>query len=484
MIINRIEINNQYVDFSKKNLIFSEKNSVGKTTLIRLILFSLGFSVPSTKGVDFKKLIVKVYLKIENKEYLLIRQDKSIDVYEDTEYLETFSTMSDEGLSSILFGIDNSLVLDNILATFYFDQEKGWTLLNRGKVIGGISFNIEQFLEGVGSSELRRYREDILTLNRNISFYRQMKKIVEINDDEARNIGDFNWSSQESNENALRTAKLEIEQLNKQIKQLQEVRVNNDKMIKMISDFKLVVKSDDGTKIRVSRENIDGYDINSTILNVRIANLKRQWARKNIEYDKISDKLKDVELLSMDSKVDRFKQSISDLNMTPQGIEEILKGLKIRKRSINKKVKNLLNNSTLISELYNLIKNYSIILGVDKDIDATSDFILTSNLKRYSGAILHLIVFAYRLALLKLLEKHFEIKSPIILDSPLAGELDKNNVEKMFNLLNTEFADYQILVASINPLANVNWDNKIVIKNTLFDSLEELSLKEFKSPKK
>lgn len=31
------------------NLIYSEKNSCGKTTLVRFILYALGYSIPSTK---------------------------------------------------------------------------------------------------------------------------------------------------------------------------------------------------------------------------------------------------------------------------------------------------------------------------------------------------------------------------------------------------------------------------------------------------
>ena len=35
------------------NLIFSQKNSRGKTTLVRLMLYALGYSVPSTKKIKF-----------------------------------------------------------------------------------------------------------------------------------------------------------------------------------------------------------------------------------------------------------------------------------------------------------------------------------------------------------------------------------------------------------------------------------------------
>ena len=35
------------------NLIFSKKNSRGKTTLLRILLYGLGYSIPNTKKMKF-----------------------------------------------------------------------------------------------------------------------------------------------------------------------------------------------------------------------------------------------------------------------------------------------------------------------------------------------------------------------------------------------------------------------------------------------
>ena len=43
-------------------------------------------------------------------------------------------------LHSLIFGTENVDILDNLLGAFYVDQEKGWTLLNRGVAIGSIHF--------------------------------------------------------------------------------------------------------------------------------------------------------------------------------------------------------------------------------------------------------------------------------------------------------------------------------------------------------
>lgn len=54
MIIKSIRIKNglfsRYVEFSDyANLIHSQENSKGKTTLLRFLLYSLGYSIPNTK---------------------------------------------------------------------------------------------------------------------------------------------------------------------------------------------------------------------------------------------------------------------------------------------------------------------------------------------------------------------------------------------------------------------------------------------------
>lgn len=49
-------------------------------------------------------------------------------------------------MSSVLLNIQSLYLTSAILGCYYIDQEKGWTLLNRGSVIGRINFNIEKFL--------------------------------------------------------------------------------------------------------------------------------------------------------------------------------------------------------------------------------------------------------------------------------------------------------------------------------------------------
>ena len=59
-------------------------------------------------------------------------------------------------LHSKIFNTENEEILNNLLGTFYFDQEKGWTLLNRGVVIGSIHFNIDELVRGISGKDCSR----------------------------------------------------------------------------------------------------------------------------------------------------------------------------------------------------------------------------------------------------------------------------------------------------------------------------------------
>mgnify|MGYP003296893280 FL=1 len=106
--------------------------------------------------------------------------------------------------------------------------------------------------------------------------------------------------------------------------------------------------------------------------------------------------------------------------------------------------------------MYKNIEKYAKELSLEKYINLRTDFIFTHNLKELSGAILHKIVFAFKLGFIIEVEKYLGYKLPIVLDSPSGREVDKSNVEKMFEILNRDFSDHQVIVASIHDYDSFN----------------------------
>ncbi len=83
---------------------------------------------------------------------------------------------------TFLFGIYNAEILANLLGIIYFDQEKGWTLLNRGTIIGTNRFSIEVFFRGVKEDESTETYDMVATikaLEKKIAQYKLILNVAE-----------------------------------------------------------------------------------------------------------------------------------------------------------------------------------------------------------------------------------------------------------------------------------------------------------------
>ena len=96
-----------------------------------------------------------------------------------------------------------------------------------------------------------------------------------------------------------------------------------------------------------------------------------------------------------------------------------------------------------------MIIKYASELGLGDERSIPSTYLFTSNLKELSGAVLHKTAFAFRLAYISAIEKTLKVKLPIILDSPSGKEVDQENIKLMMDILKRDFADNQIIIASI-----------------------------------
>ena len=108
----------------------------------------------------------------------------------------------------------------------------------------------------------------------------------------------------------------------------------------------------------------------------------------------------------------------------------------------------------------NVIK-YAEELGLGNKETIPASYLFTSNLKELSGAVLHKTAFAFRLAYITVIEDTLKIKLPIILDSPSGKEVDQANIKLMMDILKRDFADHQIIIASI---FNYDFDEAKIIE--------------------
>lgn len=473
MIIKKFELNN-FIDKEKTitfindyNIVYSEKNSTGKTTFLRSLLYSLGFSIPNTQKVKFSNYQFLLEIEVNGNIKNIVRNKSFIKV-NNVEFVlpaETNSVLSE------IFEIDNIELLKNLLGCFYIDQEKGWTLLNRGVVIGDIRFYIEDFLRGLNDKNNIKEKLELAKVNSEINKYKQMWDISEYQ--KQLNIAD-NQLTYETYDETLEKRKQilnhEKNRLKEKINQLEDSVNDNNRFIQFIERMNLYINIGDDNKIKVSKENIDGLMDIAQLAEAELRTLKLQYRDiLNQEVELLQESNKNNTLISVKSILDEFNEYIAKIPLNATNIENVLKRLNKRRKELNELIKeNTKVNNEWVKFLYETIFKYAKKLDMLSYIEEKENFIFTNELKGYSGAILHKLVFIFKLAYIKALSLKTKIKFPIIIDSPSGREVEKETVQAMIDLLEEEFNEHQIIIATINEFQYKRNKNIIKMDGKLF----------------
>lgn len=481
MIFNSVYVEeagvNRLIVFSdRNNLIHSLANSKGKTTLLRLMLYSIGYSVPNTKHIKFENCKVESKITLDNGDVLLLcRESRELIELKRSNSVTSYVLPSEEvALHKIIFNANYSELINNLLGIFYFDQEKGWTLLNRGVVIGSIRFNIEELIRGIAEidcSELYRQKE---TKRQDLLKYKQMfsvSKYQETINAESNNLAAESYNS--LIDSRINQCKMQHNILKKELCRIDKVLKENKCFRNFISEIGLLVQTPQGETIAVTEDNIIGLNDAIDFLVAKRKLVASQYNQIQSEIDELEKERRieeqqlsffdDIETIS-----DIFDKRISSIPINEVAVKKGIAKLEKEIADINLKIRELTRSANcVISSIFKSTKKYLQELGVDESHN-TENYLFTSNLKELSGAVLHKTVFAFRLACLLEVEKHLNVKFPIILDSPRGKEIDEQNVEAMIEILKRDFSDNQIIIASIYEY-NLTDVNKINIIDRLVE---------------
>ena len=439
------------------NLIFSENNSTGKTTLMRCILYGLGYDVPGTKNFRIKSCIIKIILEKDDGAILTINRinEGSIELSDNKEQFSYALPIQSKDLHEKIFGTNNEDILNNILGAIYVDQEKGWTLLNRGKVIAGVRFNIDELIRGLSD----RSCTDLIIRKRrveeNLKKYKQILNIAEYRE----TIASTNISLVKDSYNHERLLKLdqlkaERDSIKKDINRLDTNIKNNRKAIDLINDMKLVIRLKNGEEICVTRDMIVGVSDSVDYLRAKKKILTPRLEEIIEEIEKLELEIKEEEqqlcLFPSKSLADVFDQKMSDINISPVEVKRVIDDLEKRKKALEIQISQFTNESNDVTKsMIKTVQKYMEELGDSESEKMTWKYLFTNNLKELSGAVLHKTVFSFRLAYIIEIEKVLGFKLPILLDSPKGKEVDDKNICKMMNILQRDFPNNQIIIASI-----------------------------------
>ena len=457
------------------NLVHSRRNSKGKTTLLRFMLYGLGYNIPETKHIKFDHCEVKCTVQNDQGEFVITRYASDYITVQFKGEEQTY--LLPEDLSKFhtrLFGTDNLDTLNNLLGAFYLDQEKGWTLLNRGKVIGSNSFNIEELVRGLSN----RACDELLTkkkkLEKDLYKYKQLFSISEYRNKVLSESGSLIAEKDEQKADLeLEMMLLEQQSLKKELYRIESAIKDNKTLAKFFSEMKIMVSGPDGTVIPVTTSNIIGFSDNIDYLLSRrklfISQLSALSKKIERAHKEILITDEQLSFYKSESALDVFDRKVANLPMDSIALNKQIKALEKDLRETNEAISEVTKHDNhIIQDLYEIILKYTHELELDDIIAPQITYLFTSNLKELSGAVLHKTVFAFRLAYILEIQKILGIKLPIILDSPSGKEVDDDNIQLMMNILKRDFAENQIIIASIfeYDLPNVN---VIEIQNCLIE---------------
>lgn len=457
------------------NLIYSQRNSRGKTTLLRLMLYGLGYDIPSTRKLKFDKCYIELEAEFENLgQVKLIRNKKElIEVIINGE-IQTYVLPSEQKkLHALLYNSYNDDILSNLLGVYYVDQEKGWTLLNRGIVIGSIRFNIESLVRGLSGIDCNDLIRKEKKISNDLQKYKQMHSVAEyrksIQIEENSMIID---SYEDTVINELDKLLIQKREIKKELRRIESTISDNKKFKKFIEDMKLLVTTPNGEEIMVTEKNISGLEDLSELLKTKKLHIASMYSDICRKIEKIQEERtrenEQLKFFEENSIIKIFDKEILRMQLNQIAIDKQISMLGKQKAKLRKKIQGLTKeDNEYILAISNVIENYAKELELE---DIPKGYLFTSNLKELTGAVLHKFAFIFRLGYILAVENKLNIKLPIILDSPSGKEIDKENIRVMTNILKRDFPNNQIIIASIFEY-NFDKVNKIEIKDFLLENI-------------
>lgn len=471
VIIRRKDEKREVIFDDNINLIYSKENSKGKTTLLRTILYGFGYNIPATDGIkSFDDFIISIEYMEKLRKYSLERRKDLVYFYVEDEKLTYVMPEQINELHSKIFDISDIMILNNLLAIFYIDQEKGWTLLNRGIIIGRNRLNVEDFISALSEKDVASINNEIKKLEDEIRKYRSLKSIAEYKNE---NIIDKATSYVKNDDNELyrkiNFLKMREAEIKKDIKDISGILNDNRKLVDYLEKLDIYVKISNKDSIKVSKNNILNYNENQIFYETKKKELEISLAKTRDEINKIENELDDRNILfNVKTVADEVNEMLKDVNINERQIDKIIGQLTRKKQKLMNELHTVLSeNNIYLTSIYNTIKKYAKELKFDEYIGDSPKFVLTNKLKGKTGRILTHMSFIFKMAYLMEMKNKYGLILPIIIDSPKTNELTDEASIAMIKILERDFKEHQVILASVYEFEKIN-KKVIEMKDNLF----------------
>lgn len=477
MKITKLTISDEYRElfsetFEQLTLIWSNNNSSGKTTLIRFILFSMGFEVPSTKKINMKKYYVKIELEMPRK-IVIKRRNMKLTVSFIEEGITKIFDLNEgvESAHSFIFELNNKKMINNLLGCFYIDQDKGWTLLNRGRpVSSNIRFSIEDFILGVSDCDTSWYDVEITKKENEINRYEAILNILKLSLEHQIGYKEDELITKLKCDKS--NILFSINEVKSQIDDLKRIINGNELLLETIESYKLRVRTTDNKKILVTREIVEDFNLNQFVLESQIRELQLRESDLQNKLLVVNSELEEYDTLV---RVEEISSDIFDkvksVSLNQTQIFNLIEELKKEKNKLEKSKKNILDTQVYITTMLSeKIEEYANKLGIFEGyINKEKDYLRTRNLKEHSGALYHKATLCYRLSYYHCVKENLGVALPFIVDSPGSAEVTEEGLSSMVKLIKEVIGDGQIIISSIyDKELDFGEEKKIVLDQGIF----------------
>ena len=452
----------------------SGTNSVGKTTLLRSLLYALGEEAASTAGLDFSKLEFRIEVDRGGDTLACLRSGDMLKITHSDGVCGVFSVPGEiDSVRKAIWGFDSRLVRENYLGAVFIDQDKGWTLFNRGKITSGISFNIEKLIDGLSGECCLKLSMRDKALSAKIERYETIMGVVDakrVLENRREGLGAPDLGSKKA---VLSGLEVERAALVKRRRALKRVVEDNERFVRYVEDMGLRVAVGGAEPVVIKRDNLVGWSDASAYQEAELSILSKDIAELDSRIEGIRAEMAgDESLFHVASSIEGIEGQIAQLSIDGEAVDSSLGALKKEQKEVRSRSKELLSSG---NEVYDFLSDtvYALAekLGVGDVYLKDTGGLLTRSAKKKSGTSRQLLVAAYRLGYAKALERFAGVRVPLIIDSPKNGEMSKANFDLLVSLLRDEFSDWQIIIASVDP-TGFQPDKELVLKRRLLESGE------------
>ena len=470
-------------DPNRWTVVHSKNNNVGKTTLLRGILYGMGENIPSTSQLKFEGLETRLDLINDAGEYIrVVRPDVNrVQCLWWSGKVQNYTVPAEiAGLRQALYGVKNPLVQENLLGAWFVEQDHGWTMACEGTVIGKISFSAKKLVEGLCEVDFGDQRAELERLESELKRLETIKEVLQYRDSGGvlQDILLLEKPASAEDSQALEAERMGLvaqrASIGREIAEIDESLRDDKRFGEYIESMKLVVKASNGESVRVTRENLCFFEDNECYLKARRSLLEEERREINRKVRGIDALLGAEPSLLQAASAQVFSGSMSEkigTEVDENQLDAAIKRFGLEKKHLKSDLEQTRMSVTSDkgNQLADLINGYASALGVSGAFAYCGLYPTKDKLSSISGAERMLLTLSYRLGYVKLLEDTLGICLPFVMDSVRAQELDGLRFEKINALLKKEFASHQVIVAS-RQLEGLEGEQVIEIGNGVMEN--------------